>query len=423
MRPTDIFNHRTFKSRDKPRGYEVNRVKSRQVKDGSLSSRLSRKSDHKKSYGAPLTEREMNYLQRHSNTDNIGDRALLSSRGQRKKSAMSKRRGGENLRVSYNDGSYSARVGHRRTKTIGDRRQLWHEQEKDKRKSASRLDRSANGRSVNKKFALDLEKLDKKEGSLDSSRYKKRKKKRSGASTDRSRSRVSGMRVTPRDARPGKGSMTERYRRPSRDNFLSKNSAREKTPNSRSSFSRNDKLRERYLMEGKSRPRKRITSNTDRRHYTGSRSYANEELRSIIEKEKESELGKHNRRLSIDRGASRRKGSSKSRKKRRKTPTYGKSEKGGSQTERSVRNESRSKAGRTKSRNSRHSGSMTERGKKKTYSDVVTGKGLGLPRFEETKIILKKFGKVRGFGVNTHRGCVRDYNEDRVSILLNAQQR
>jgi hypothetical protein len=66
---------------------------------------------------------------------------------------------------------------------------------------------------------------------------------------------------------------------------------------------------------------------------------------------------------------------------------------------------------------------MTERSHNRTYSDVITGKAKDLPKFEQTKIILKKFGKVRGFGVNTHRGCVRSYNEDRVSILLNAQQR
>ena len=46
-----------------------------------------------------------------------------------------------------------------------------------------------------------------------------------------------------------------------------------------------------------------------------------------------------------------------------------------------------------------------------------------LPQFESAKVIVKDFGKVRAFAVNTHQGLVRSYNEDRVSILLNAQQR
>ena len=43
-----------------------------------------------------------------------------------------------------------------------------------------------------------------------------------------------------------------------------------------------------------------------------------------------------------------------------------------------------------------------------------------LPQIEKSKTILKKFGIVQGFGVNTHTGLVRTANEDRVSILLNA---
>lgn len=38
-------------------------------------------------------------------------------------------------------------------------------------------------------------------------------------------------------------------------------------------------------------------------------------------------------------------------------------------------------------------------------------------------MIVKEFGNVKAFSVNTHQGTVRSYNEDRVSILLNAQQR
>ena len=66
-------------------------------------------------------------------------------------------------------------------------------------------------------------------------------------------------------------------------------------------------------------------------------------------------------------------------------------------------------------------GIMTERGHHRAYSDSLTSAASKkLPKFEETKIVLKTFGKVTGFGVNTHKGCVRSYNEDRVSILLNA---
>lgn len=46
-----------------------------------------------------------------------------------------------------------------------------------------------------------------------------------------------------------------------------------------------------------------------------------------------------------------------------------------------------------------------------------------LPYIEKSKVIVKQFGKIEGFAVNTHVGTVREYNEDRVSILLNAQQR
>lgn len=46
-----------------------------------------------------------------------------------------------------------------------------------------------------------------------------------------------------------------------------------------------------------------------------------------------------------------------------------------------------------------------------------------LPPFEGAKVILKDFGRIKSFSVNTHQGVFRNYNEDRVSILLNAQQR
>lgn len=46
-----------------------------------------------------------------------------------------------------------------------------------------------------------------------------------------------------------------------------------------------------------------------------------------------------------------------------------------------------------------------------------------LPKIDKSKVITKEFGVVKSFAVNTHVGNYRDYNEDRVSILLNAQQR
>jgi len=55
--------------------------------------------------------------------------------------------------------------------------------------------------------------------------------------------------------------------------------------------------------------------------------------------------------------------------------------------------------------------------------ESITKNAKSLPPFEKAKVIIKKFGHIQAFGVNTHQGTVRSYNEDRVSILLNAQQR
>lgn len=46
-----------------------------------------------------------------------------------------------------------------------------------------------------------------------------------------------------------------------------------------------------------------------------------------------------------------------------------------------------------------------------------------LPPFTKARSVVKDFGIIRGFIVNTHKGCVRAGNEDRVSILLNAQHK
>lgn len=61
----------------------------------------------------------------------------------------------------------------------------------------------------------------------------------------------------------------------------------------------------------------------------------------------------------------------------------------------------------------------------KTYHFIDSIKRLEpqLPPFEPSKTVVKEFDTIRAFSVNTHQGTVRAYNEDRVSILLNAQQR
>lgn len=46
-----------------------------------------------------------------------------------------------------------------------------------------------------------------------------------------------------------------------------------------------------------------------------------------------------------------------------------------------------------------------------------------IPPFEKAKVMTKKYGVIEAFAVNTNRGNKRSYNEDRVSILLNAQQK
>lgn len=42
-----------------------------------------------------------------------------------------------------------------------------------------------------------------------------------------------------------------------------------------------------------------------------------------------------------------------------------------------------------------------------------------LPNFEQTKYSMKENGVVKAYAANTNQGIIRDYNEDRVSIVLN----
>lgn len=46
-----------------------------------------------------------------------------------------------------------------------------------------------------------------------------------------------------------------------------------------------------------------------------------------------------------------------------------------------------------------------------------------MPKFDKTRTIVRQLGVIQGFCVNTNKGNTRNYNEDRVSVLLNAQQK
>ena len=45
------------------------------------------------------------------------------------------------------------------------------------------------------------------------------------------------------------------------------------------------------------------------------------------------------------------------------------------------------------------------------------------PGMRESKVVVKPFGEIKAFAVNSYAGVVRNYNEDRVTILVNAQDR
>ena len=44
---------------------------------------------------------------------------------------------------------------------------------------------------------------------------------------------------------------------------------------------------------------------------------------------------------------------------------------------------------------------------------------LNLPMWEPTKCSVRENGHIMGYAANTNQGIIRDYNEDRVSIVLN----
>jgi protein phosphatase 2C family protein 2/3 len=45
-----------------------------------------------------------------------------------------------------------------------------------------------------------------------------------------------------------------------------------------------------------------------------------------------------------------------------------------------------------------------------------------LPELDKPRVIAKSYRAINSFAVTTHKGIVRNYNEDRVSVLLNVQQ-
>jgi serine/threonine protein phosphatase PrpC len=62
-------------------------------------------------------------------------------------------------------------------------------------------------------------------------------------------------------------------------------------------------------------------------------------------------------------------------------------------------------------------------GKTKDIISFIHRNSKNLPTLEEVKVVSKPFGPIKCFGVSTHKGTVRNYNEDRVSVLLNAHQK
>ena len=62
-------------------------------------------------------------------------------------------------------------------------------------------------------------------------------------------------------------------------------------------------------------------------------------------------------------------------------------------------------------------------GKSKDLIAFIQRNSKNLPTLEDVKIVSKAFGPIKCFAVSTHKGTVRNYNEDRVSVLLNAHQK
>lgn len=50
---------------------------------------------------------------------------------------------------------------------------------------------------------------------------------------------------------------------------------------------------------------------------------------------------------------------------------------------------------------------------------MITSDGIEIPTLNHTTSSKKKNGKVISFAANTSNGTIREYNEDRVSIIMN----
>ena len=51
--------------------------------------------------------------------------------------------------------------------------------------------------------------------------------------------------------------------------------------------------------------------------------------------------------------------------------------------------------------------------------EIQPGQRIVIPNHEQTKCSFKRNGIVRAYAANTNQGLVRNYNEDRVSIIMN----
>lgn len=66
---------------------------------------------------------------------------------------------------------------------------------------------------------------------------------------------------------------------------------------------------------------------------------------------------------------------------------------------------------------------IKEVAKNKNVVEQIRDEEGTIPPFENAKVVAKKYGPIEAFIVNTHKGAVRAANEDRVSIMLNAQNK
>jgi len=68
------------------------------------------------------------------------------------------------------------------------------------------------------------------------------------------------------------------------------------------------------------------------------------------------------------------------------------------------------------------SGSIRPESKQGLIRNIELGSSR-LPPFERPKVVIKHHEPFEAFAINTHKGIIRNYNEDRVSVLLNGQKK